>query len=205
MTTVLLIHGGLWEEGMDSERFWHQPGIVAGLQDHGFEVLAPSRLHQAPDWTTEASYLAPAMPGPPVTILAGSNGCPAAARLALDFPNAVTRLLLAWPATANDPAIDTQARAHLAGLGATPKVIDALLAGQTLRGLTDAELATLKMPVGVLPSVPANPFHQRHTVDALLRLLPRAEELPGCPEPPRPGFPPHLESFLGTIAAFTAR
>jgi hypothetical protein len=65
MTTLLLIHGGLWEEGMDAGRFWHQPGIVAGLQDHGFEVLAPSRPHQAPDWATEARQLGPALPGPP--------------------------------------------------------------------------------------------------------------------------------------------
>src|SRR5579863_1594801 len=146
MTTLLLIHGGLWEEGMDARRFWHQPGIVAGLRHHGFDVLAPSRLHQAPDWTAEASHPAPAMPRPPVTIIAGSNGCSAAVRLALDFPGAVTGLLLAWPATAGDPAIDTRTRSHLAGLGASPEVIDALLAGQVLRGTTDAELATLKMP-----------------------------------------------------------
>jgi hypothetical protein len=31
MATLLLIHGGLWEEGMDAGRFWHDPGIVAGL------------------------------------------------------------------------------------------------------------------------------------------------------------------------------
>jgi pimeloyl-ACP methyl ester carboxylesterase len=203
MTTLLLIHGGLWEEGMDAGRFWHQPGIVAGLQDHGFEVLAPSRPHQAPDWATEARQLGPALPGP-VTVLAGSNGCAVAARLALDFPGAVTRLILAWPATAGDPAIDTHDRVRLAGLGASPDVINALLAGQTLRGLTDAELASLTMPAGVLPSALANPFHQRHTVDALLRLLPQAGELPGAPEPPRPDFPSYLTSFLGTVAAFAA-
>jgi hypothetical protein len=92
-----------------------------------------------------------------------------------------------------------------AGLGAPPTVIDALLAGGTLRGLTDAELATLTMPVGVLPSSPSNPPHQRQTVDALLRLLPQAEELPGCPEPPRPEFPPHLSTFLRAVTAFAAR
>jgi pimeloyl-ACP methyl ester carboxylesterase len=204
VTTLLLIHGGLWDEDADAGHFWHQPGIVAGLQRYGFVVLAPSRLQQAPDWATEASHLARSMPRTPVTVLAGSNGCSAAARLALDFPGAVTRLLLAWPATAGDPAVDTRTRSHLAGLGASPKIIDTLLAGQTLRGTTDAELDTLKMPVGVLPSIPANPFHQWHTTDALLRLL-RAEELTGCPEPPRPEFPPHLGSFLGTVATFTAK
>jgi hypothetical protein len=45
------------------------------------------------------------------------------------------------------------------------------LAGQTPRGVTDSELATLQMPVGVLRSAPENPVHQRHTIDALLRHL----------------------------------
>lgn len=204
MANLLLVHGGLWEEGMDAARFWRQPGIVAGLGRRGFDVFAPDRLCQAPDWTAEASRLARAVPDAPLTVLAGSNGGSAAARLAVDFPGTVTRLLLAWPATAGDPAIDTRERAHLAGLGTTPEAIEALLAGQTLRGLTDAELASLTLPVGILRSVPANPFHQQHTADALLRLLPRAAELPGCPEPPRPEFPRYLESFLDTVAAFAA-
>ena len=56
MTTLLLVHGGLWEAGMDADRFWGQPGIVAGLQKRGFDVLAPDRPHHAPDWATEASH-----------------------------------------------------------------------------------------------------------------------------------------------------
>jgi hypothetical protein len=63
MTTLLLVHGGLWEAGMDADRFWGQPGIVAGLQKRGFDVLAPDRPHQAPDWAAEASHLASALPG----------------------------------------------------------------------------------------------------------------------------------------------
>jgi pimeloyl-ACP methyl ester carboxylesterase len=204
MASLLLIHGGLWEEGMDAARFWRQPGIAAGLERRGFDVFAPDRLYQAPDWTTEASHLAEAIPAAPLTVLAGSNGCSAAARLAVDCPGTVTRLLLAWPATAGDPAIDTQERSHLTRLGATPEVVEALLAGQTLRGLTDTELASLRLPAGVLPSAPANPFHQQQTADALLRLLPQAAELPGCPEPPRPEFAAYLEPFLDTVAAFAA-
>jgi pimeloyl-ACP methyl ester carboxylesterase len=204
MANLVLVHGGLWEEGMDAARFWRQPGIAAGLARRGFDVSAPDRLYQAPGWTTEARHLAQASPDAPVTVLAGSNGCSAAARLAVDFPGTVIRLLLAWPATAGDPAIDIKERAHLTRLGTPPEVIDALLAGQTLRGLTDRELASLTMPVGVLRSVPANPFHQQHTADTLLRLLPQAAELPGCPEPPRPEFPPYLEPFLDTVAAFAA-
>src|ERR1700678_3586187 len=89
VTTLLLIHGGLWEEGMDAGRFWHQPGITTGLKRHGFTVLAPSRHRRPSDWESEASLLARAVPGP-VTVLAGSNGCSAAARLALDVPGLVT-------------------------------------------------------------------------------------------------------------------
>src|ERR1700722_9927886 len=97
MANLLLIHGGLWEEGMDAARFWRQPGIAAGLERRGFDVFAPDRLYQAPDWTTEASHLAQTIPAAPLTVLAGSNGCSAAARLAADFPRTVTPLLLAWP------------------------------------------------------------------------------------------------------------
>jgi hypothetical protein len=42
----------------------------------------------------------------------------------------------------------------------------------------------------------------RAAVDALLRLLPSAVELPGCPEPPRPAFAPHLELLADELAAF---
>jgi pimeloyl-ACP methyl ester carboxylesterase len=204
MTTLLLVHGGLWEEGMGAERFWRQPGIVAGLEKRGFDVLAPDRRHHARDWTAEASHLASGLPGQSVIVLAGSNGCSAAARLAVDFPGAVARLILAWPATANDPAVDAHDRAHLAGLGAPDEVIRTLLEGETLRGLTDRELAGLPMPIAVLPSALANAFHQRHVVDALLGLQPEAAELPACPESPRPEFPPYLESFVSAVAAFAA-
>jgi hypothetical protein len=78
------------------------------------------------------------------------------------------------------------------------------LVGQTLRGVADAELATLRMPVGALPSAPENPVHQRHTVDALLRRVRHARKLPGCPEPPRPEFPAYLERFLTAVTQFAA-
>ncbi|TVT40863.1 hypothetical protein FNH05_23325 [Amycolatopsis rhizosphaerae] len=66
-------------------------------------------------------------------------------------------------------------------------------------------MATLTMQIGVLASVPENPFHQRHTVDSLLRLLPDSEELPGSPEPPSPRFPAHLDRFLDTVTEFANR
>jgi hypothetical protein len=69
--------------------------------------------------------------------------------------------------------------------------------------VSDRELSGLRLPVAVLPSMLANPFHQRRTVDALLTLVPGSVELPGCPEPPRPEFPPYLDSFAAELARFT--
>jgi pimeloyl-ACP methyl ester carboxylesterase len=203
MTTVLLVHGGLWET-LDAERFWRGPGIVAGLERRGVRVLAPDRAVRAPGWDVEARHLAAVLPERPLTVVAGSNGCSAAVRLALAEPGRVERLLLAWPATAGDPEIDARTRDGLSGLGASPGTAEALLSGGTLRGTSDDELASVAVPVGVLPSVPENPFHQRRTVDALLRLLPWAVELPGCPEPPRPSFPPRLGSFVDAVAGFAS-
>jgi pimeloyl-ACP methyl ester carboxylesterase len=204
MTTLLLIHGGLWEEGMDAARFWRQPGIVAALEHRGFGVLAPDREYRAASWASEASHLAAVLPGAPVAVVAGSNGCSAAVRLALSCPRAVSGLVLAWPATAGDRVVDAHDRAQLAAQGAPGEVIEALLSGRTLRGVTDGELGQLEMPVGVLPSAFVNPFHQRIAVDALLGLLPGASELPACPEPPRPEFPPYLETFADAVAGFAS-
>jgi pimeloyl-ACP methyl ester carboxylesterase len=202
---VLLIHGGLWEVGMDADQFWAAPGISGGLEREGFTVLAPKRLHRPSSWDAEVEHLAPALPRHPVSVVAGSNGCSVAVRLALAFPDRIARLLLAWPATAGDPAVDSRTRIGLTGLGASDQIIRTLLDGQTLRGVADAELATLKMPISVLPSVPENPFHQRHTADALRRLLPDSDEVPGCPEPPRPDFGPHLTQFLASVTKAISR
>lgn len=201
MSTLLLIHGGLWED-MDADRFWHKPGITAGLRQLGIDVLAPNRPRHPSSWAAEVDHLAAGLPDRPVTVLGASNGCTVAVRLALVCPERVAGLVLAWPATAADPAADTRVRDRLTGLGASTDVVDALLAGHTLRGVADHELAALSIAVGVLPSAPAGPFHQRATVDALLRLLPQAVELPGCPEPPHPEFPPYLDPLVATLAEF---
>lgn len=199
MPTLLLIHGGLWED-IDAERFWRRPAVVAALESRGYDVLAPDRLVRAPSWAAEADHLAAAAGGVPVTVVAGSNGCSVGVRLALRHPTSVERLVLAWPATAGDERVDAAARRAMTAQGATPETIADLLSGQTLRGVTDAELARLPQRVGVLPSAPENPFHQRRTVDALLRLVPGAEELPGTPESPRPEFPAYLETFVAAIS-----
>lgn len=202
MTTLLLVHGGLWEAGMDADAFWRRPGVVDALEDRGLDVLAPDRPVHAASWADEAEHLARALPTGPCTVVAGSNGCSAAVRLALARPDAVARLLLAWPATAGDPAVDARTAAALTASGAAPEVVAGLLAGATLRGVTDAALAGLTAPLGLLPAEPENPFHQRRTVDALAGLVPGATVLPGCTEPPRPDFAADLGRCADAMAAF---
>jgi len=203
MPSVLLIHGGLWED-TGADWFWRRTGVVDGLAARGCTVIAPDRLRRAPSWAAEASHIAadPGLPGGPMTVVGGSFGCAVAARLALDFPGLVGRLVLAWPASAGDQFARIRFRAGIARLGAPAAVLDALLGAETLPSATDAELRTLSVPAGVVPSVPPNALHPRSAVDALLRLLPSAEELPGCPEPPRPEFTSHLDSLVDALARF---
>ncbi len=181
---VLLIHGGLWDD-MNAARFWHAPGVVAGLEARGLSVVAPDRLPRAATWEVEVAH-ASSWLAEPMAVVAGSNGCTLAVKLALTYPSLVSRLLLAWPAT--------------------PLPADAippeLLAGETLRGLRDADLASLRLPVGILRAVPENPMHAWKTADVLLGLIPGAVELPGCTEPPRPTFAADLPGFVRTVADF---
>lgn len=207
MATLLLVHGGLWED-IGADWFWRRPGIVAGLEGLGHTVVAPDRPRRAASWTDDAAAMASAARGAasgavaPVTVVGGSFGCAVAVRLALDHPELVRRAVLAWPAALSDQFLAIRLRANLARRSAPPAVLDSLLGTGTLPSVTDTELSGLTIPVGVVPSVPPNPAHQRRTVDALLRLLPAATELPGCPEAPHPEFPSHLESFLGAVAGF---
>jgi len=203
MPSVLLIHGGLWED-IGADWFWGRTGIIDGLTERGFTVIAPDRRRRSPSWTAEAGHIASTvdLPDLPVTVVGGSFGCAVAARLALDFPGLVGRLVLAWPASTGDQFARIRLRAGLARQGATPAVLDALLGTETLAGATDAELRALAGPTGVVPSVPPNALHPRSAVDALLRLLPSATELPGCPEAPRPEFTSHRESFIAALADF---
>jgi hypothetical protein len=202
MPTLLLIHGGLWED-IDADWFWRRPGILAGLERLGFTVAAPDRLRRPASWAADAGHVLAAVPGgEPVTVLGGSFGCSVAVRLALDSPGRVSRMVLAWPASLGDQFAAIRMRASLARLGAPARVLNALLGSETLPSAADAELGAIAVPVGVIPALPPDPFHPRGTVDALLRLLPSATELPGCPEAPRPEFPAHLESFLASVADF---
>jgi pimeloyl-ACP methyl ester carboxylesterase len=201
MSTVFLIHGGLWEP-MNAERFWRTPGIVAALETRGLTVLAPDRSEMPGSWTEEVAVLRKLLPHEPAAVVGASNGCSVAALLAIEYPDLVERLVLAWPATGGDPVVDERTRARLIARGASAAVADQLLAADTLRGVRDEDLALLSIPVAVLPSVPENPSHQRKTADALLGLIPGSRELPGCPEPPTPDFPPHKDELAATLAGF---
>ncbi|GGJ80275.1 hypothetical protein GCM10010123_07770 [Pilimelia anulata] len=201
MAPLVLVHGGLWDS-QTAGRYWHDTGVSAALAGHGLRVSAPERPDRAPSWVTEGVHLLAALPAEPVTLIAASHGCSAAVRAALIDPGRVRGLLLAWPATAGDPDVDASTHARLDSLGARTAEVSQLLDGQTLRGVTHAELTALRMPVGVLPALPENRQHQRRTVDALLARLPHARELPGCPEPVRSDFAEHLPRFVGTIISF---
>ncbi len=185
MTTLLLIHGGLWDD-MDAERFWHKPGIVAGLHRHGITVLSPNRAHRAPDWASEVEHLTAAMPNHPVTVIAGSNGCSAAVRLTLVKPEHVERLLLAWAPTAGDPDIDARTRRSLTELGAPPHVIDTLLTGQTLRGVTDDELAPSPNPSAYFPQSPRTPSTSDEPSTPCSTPYPTPSNCPAAPNHPIP-------------------
>jgi hypothetical protein len=174
--TVVLVHGGLGET--DANRFWTLTGVTAAMAAAGFRVLAPDRAAWPCPWRDESAALARALAREPerLTVVAGSNGCSAALRLALDHPTRVGRLVLCWPATP-DPA-----------------------EGTAIRGVTDEELRRLDIPVDLVPTEPEDSFHQRVTVDHLVALLRRGRTLAGSPPPPRPDFGPALGAFVRTIA-----
>ncbi len=197
---VLLVHGGLYED-MDARRFWEEPGVADGLAAAGFEVLAPDRMRHPAAWTDEAAALATVVRGAPgpVAVVAGSNGCSAALRLAIDYPDLVDRLVLAWPATAGVPELDARVRARIDGT-TDDGTADRLLTGNTVRGVADAELRQLDRPVTIVPSLDDDPYHQRATVDALDSLLPAAHVTTAFPPPPHAGFGDRCREFVATVA-----
>jgi pimeloyl-ACP methyl ester carboxylesterase len=203
--TVLLIHGGLWED-IGADWFWRRTGVIDGLEQRGLAVLAPDRPRRPKSWAAEsqqfAAEVAQATGERQLTAVGGSFGCSAAVRLALDFPDLVGRLVLAWPASAAHPSAQTILRNNLTRRDADEDTMAALLGPGTLPGVTDDELATLAWPVALVPSVTAGALHTRATVDALLRLLSSAVELPASPEAPSPRFSPYREAFLDEVADF---
>jgi len=188
---VILIHGGLYE-AIGPHEFWHKPGIVEGLEMAGLRVIAPMRLIAPRTWREEVEHLYASIPSAPSrwSFVAGSNGCSVAVRMAFDHPGLVERLVLCWPATAGDPDLD---QLQLAPAG--------MLRGDTLRGVSDAELALMSLPITIIPSDPPNRYHQVKTVDRLLSLIPTVNSTRGFPESPTQDFALHRKAFVETLVS----
>jgi pimeloyl-ACP methyl ester carboxylesterase len=111
---VLLVHGGLHER-MDARRFWVAPGVAGALAAAGYRVLLPDRRWlggattaavREHTWTLEGEDVAAVLRHAGVgraLVVAGSNGCSAALRLALDQPELVAGVVLAWSPLPEDP------------------------------------------------------------------------------------------------------
>lgn len=197
---IVLLPGGLYED-MDADRFWVRPGVVSALQAHGFAVFPIDRLPRPTSWKEDAEGVAAEIADAGLkgaTVIAGSNGCSTAVRLALDHPAFVSRLVLCWPATVGNEAVDARTRSVIESERST-QVATRLLGGDTLRGATDAELKTLSVPVVIIPAEPENPTHLRATVSALSELLPNSWIAPGYPETPRPEFASVRSAFIETL------
>ncbi|HYD09744.1 MAG TPA: hypothetical protein VEA78_06545, partial [Acidimicrobiales bacterium] len=164
--------------------FWGAPGVIAGLTTAGFGVHAPMRAQQPCSWRGESDHLAARVPSPPVRVVAGSNGCSAAARLAIDHVELVRSLVLCWPAT-NLPLPEWP---HL-------------VRGETLRGVADDELRALSVPIVLVPSAPFNPYHDEATFDRVLGLVPGARRAAAFPETPMPHFPPRRDAFVAELVS----
>jgi pimeloyl-ACP methyl ester carboxylesterase len=130
-----------------------------------------------------------------VAVVAASNGCSAAVRLAVDRPDLVARLLLAWPATAAESVADALSAAMIDEVG-PPGAAARLLTGDTLRGVGDDEIESIAVPVAIWPSAPENQFHQGRTVMSLLRLLAEPILVGGSPEPGHRAFGPFVDRFV---------
>jgi hypothetical protein len=76
-----------------------------------------------------------------------------------------------------------------------------VVSGRTPAGLTGSGGGPVAVRLAL--DFPGYPLHPRSAVDSLLRVLPSAVELPGCPEPPQPDFAAHLESFVAAVAGFS--
>jgi pimeloyl-ACP methyl ester carboxylesterase len=197
---LLLVHGGLYDD-MTADAFWTASGVTPALDRRIVSYAAADRPVRPTDWSEEADALAghlAELDWPRAAVVAGSDGCSAAARLAIERPELVARLVFAWPATANDPVADALAAAVIEELGPSD-ARGAFLSGQTLRGVTDAELASIACDTVVWPAVPENQLHQSRTVNALLGVLRRPILSGGSPEPTHPAFASFRDAFVSML------
>lgn len=109
--------------------------------------------------------------------------------------------MLAWPATVGDNVVDEVMRVII-NEDANAEAATALLAGETLRGVTDAELGSLDLPVVVYPSLVENQAHQRRTLMGILAAVTGSFMAGGSPEPVDADFADHLDGFISMITEF---
>lgn len=200
---IVLVHGGLYE-GMTSDAFWNETGVLGELRANHLTHIAPQRPAQPRSWSDEEHALLAAIDEAgfdKVALVGASNGCSAAARLAISHPDRVERLMLAWPATTGDSVVDEVLSVVIAD-ETDSDAAAALLAGETLRGTTDAELGALDLPVVVYPSLVENQAHQRRTLMGILATVPGSFMAGGSPEPPDADFPDHLDNFITMVTEF---
>lgn len=199
---VVLVTGGLYD-GHTPGHGWDGPGVSAALRALGWPVHTPRRAHQPRSWGDETSALAAAAQeaggGDPVALVAASNGCSAALRVAVDHPELVDRLVLCWPATGDDAEVDRRERRRLEAGGADDAVVTTLLDGELVRGLRPDELRSVDVTVVLVPAEPDDDDHQRRTVAELRRLLPRAVIGLGTPTPRHPSFGHHLAPLVALL------
>lgn len=82
--------------------------------------------------------------------------------------------------------------------GVAPATVTDLVNGQTLRGVADAALKELGMPVSVMAAPETSPAHQPHTAHRLAALT-RATMLGTHPEPLALNFPEHKKDCVDTL------
>jgi len=200
---IVLVHGGLYED-MTSQEFWNETGVAGELRARHLDFIAPQRPEHPRSWIEESNAVLRAIDDAGferVALVAASNGCSAAVRMTLEHPSRVARLMLAWPATSGDAVIDEVLRVVITDSADASTASD-LLAGETLRGVTDAELGSLTIPVVVYPSLIEDQAHQRSTLMGILAAVEGSFMVAGSPDPYSPDFPAHLEAFITIISEF---
>lgn len=197
---VVLVHGGLYED-MTPLKYWIDTGVTEALAAASTRFIAPKRPDTPESWEEESDVLLAAIDKAgfeKVALIGASHGCSAAARLAVDHPDRVARLMLAWPATAGDQVLDDLARIVIEDQ-TNVEAANALLAGETIRGVTDAEIASLDIPFVVFPSIPASHAHQRETATKLMQAQPEGHLAGGTPDPLDKQFAEHIDEFLRLV------
>ena len=202
---IVLVPGGLYDDPpMTGHQFWVESGVAPALAHLGVEFTVHERPLHPSSWAEEAAAINATMDRAGYDragIVAGSNGCSAALRLAIDHPGRVARAMLCWPATAGDPVVDELAAIIIADAH-DANVASDLLTGTPIRGVTPTELAAIGLECVVYPSLPENKVHQRVTVIDLVDAIPDAILVGGSPEPPDDAFGDFLDPFAAVVAAF---